>query len=254
LFVLLGGFSVFVIMLAWYLYREHTREMRQAVRKVQFVGQVSHELKTPLTNIRLYAEMLEDKLEDDPQQQRYVQIIVNESQRLTRLVTNVLNFSRQPRVHKKNVDPNRVIQSAVEHFSAVFRQKGIAVNLDLGADGMLYTDSDLFEQILNNLLSNVEKYAANGKRVDISSRIDSNRLTVSVCDFGAGIPRNERKRIFQPFYRINDSITEGVTGTGIGLTIAHQQARSLGGDLQYLELVGHQGACFQLVLPMKGKR
>ena len=242
------GFALLLSALAWFLYREQTREMRLAEKRVQFVSQVSHELKTPLTNIRLYAEMLESQVEDSEQPKRYLQVITDESKRLTRLISNVLNFSREPRVHKRGIDADETIRQSIEHFEPSFTAKNIVINADLNVEGELQTDPDILEQILNNLLSNVEKYAASGKCVDIKSELRNNHFIVSVRDYGLGISRAERKHIFKPFYRIDDKITEGVSGTGIGLTIARQQAEHLGGSLNYIDV--EEGACFELQLPL----
>ena len=246
-----AGFGLLISGLAWFLYREQTREMRLAAQRVQFVSQVSHELKTPLTNIRMYAEMLEDQIDDAEQPKRYLQVITDESKRLTRLIANVLNFSRAPRIHKRDIQPDSVIQQSIDHFRPVFKAKQIELNLELNVKTKIYSDPDILEQILNNLLSNVEKYAANGKRLDIHSKIKGQDYILRVRDYGNGISRSERKRIFQPFYRIDDKITEGVSGTGIGLTIARQQAQHLGGTLEFIEV--NSGACFQLTIPIEFK-
>lgn len=248
LLILLGSLALVLSGLAVYLYREQTRELRQAAQRVEFVSQVSHELKTPLTNIRMYAEMLEEQLDDDPQQQNYLRVIVNESQRLSRLIGNVLNFSRTPTLHLRDVDVDTLVQRTIDHFLPGFSARNIVVKSDLQAWSTIQTDHDMLEQIINNLLSNVEKYAADGKAVDISTSIDDNRLVIRVRDYGPGIPANERKRIFQPFYRIDDRLTEGVSGTGIGLTIARQQAQRLGGELTVE--AAKPGACFVLDLPI----
>lgn len=246
-----AGFALLMSGLAWFLYREQTREMRLAAQRVQFVSQVSHELKTPLTNIRMYAEMLEDQIDDSEQPKRYLQVITDESKRLTRLIANVLNFSRAPRIHKRDIEPDSVIMQSIEHFRPGLEAKQIKLDVRLNAKQEINTDPDILEQILNNLLSNVEKYAAKGKRLDIQSDIKGDSFILRVRDYGKGISRGERKRIFQPFYRVNDEITEGVSGTGIGLTIARQQAQHLGGTLEFIDV--SLGACFQLILPINPK-
>lgn len=248
LLLTLAGFGLLISGLAWFLYREQTREMRLAAQRVQFVSQVSHELKTPLTNIRMYAEMLEDQIDDEEQPKRYLQVITDESKRLTRLIANVLNFSRAPRIHKRAVQPDSVIQQSIDHFRPGLEAKQIELDIQLNANAEIDTDPDVLEQILNNLLSNVDKYAASGKRLNIHSEIKGHEFILSVRDYGNGISRGERKRIFQPFYRVNDKITEGVSGTGIGLTIAKQQAQHLGGALEYVDV--SPGACFCLTLPI----
>ncbi|KAG1657062.1 Sensor histidine kinase ResE [Nymphon striatum] len=253
LFLTFLGFAFLISALAWFLYREQTREMRLAEQRVQFVSQVSHELKTPLTNIRMYAEMLEGQLEqltaEEEQPKRYVQIITDESKRLSRLISNVLNFSRAPRVHKREIYPDDVVRQSIEHFAPSLEAKQIAMKLALKADAEILSDPDILEQVLNNLLSNVEKYAAHGKRLDIKSEIKDKQYFLSVRDYGDGITKSERKHIFKPFYRISDKLTEGVSGTGIGLTIARQQAQHLDGSLDYIDV--DQGACFELRIPIK---
>lgn len=245
-----AGFGLLISGLAWFLYREQTREMRLASQRVQFVSQVSHELKTPLTNIRMYAEMLQDQVdghgEPEPQQKRYLQVITDESQRLSRLIANVLNFARKPRIHKRDFEPDDVIQQVIDHFKPGLESRGVKLGISLSANSTIFSDPDNFEQILNNLLSNAEKYAAGGKLLEVNSKIEDRKLIVQVRDYGKGIARSERKRIFQPFYRINDDLTEGVSGTGIGLTIARQQAEHLGGTLELVDVT--PGACFQLSL------
>lgn len=248
LLITLFGFALLISALAWFLYREQTREMRLAEQRVQFVSQVSHELKTPLTNIRMYAELLEDQLDDEEQPKKYLSVIADESKRLSRLISNVLNFSRAPRIHKRLIAPDQVVRQSIEHFKPVFESKQIQVKQALNANKEINTDPDILEQILNNLLSNVEKYAAEGKCVDINTEIRSAEFILSVRDYGKGISRAEQKNIFKPFYRVNNQITEGVSGTGIGLTISQQQAQRLGGKLE-LQAVG-QGACFKLTLPI----
>ncbi len=248
LLLLLGSLGLVLIGLALYLYREQTRELREAARKVEFVSQVSHELKTPLTNIRMYAELLDEQLEDAPQQRNYLGIIISESQRLGRLIGNVLNFSRTPALHVSEVEIDALVRQTLDHFLPGFRSRGLEVHTDLQAGISIHSDADMLEQILNNLLSNVEKYAASGGAVDVATRVADGQLLVSVRDHGAGIPAAERRKIFEPFYRIDNSLTEGVSGTGIGLTIARQQAGRLGGELLVSD--ARPGARFTLKLPL----
>ena len=240
--------TVMLGVLALVLHRESARRMEEAATRVSFVNRVSHELKTPLTNIRMYAEMLEEQLGDDPGQRNYLGIIISESQRLGRLIGNVLNFSRMPPLHIREVDIDALVRQTLDHFLPGFRTRGLEVHADLQAGATLETDADMLEQILNNLLSNVEKYAADGGAVDVATRVADGQLVISVRDHGAGIPAAERKKIFDAFYRIGNSLTEGVSGTGIGLTIARQQAQRLGGDLRVSD--ASPGACFTLRLPV----
>jgi signal transduction histidine kinase len=237
--------------LAYYLYREHTREMRVAAQRVNFVNQVSHELKTPLTNIRMYAELLEEALaEEHDKPRKYIAIITAESQRLSRLIANVLSFARASRQHLVlHLRPGRIddiINRCIEAFMPAFKAKAIEVRFAANAPALVGLDVEAIEQILNNLISNVEKYAAGGALMEVSS-VQQGKLTlILVRDFGPGISRREQDRIFQPFYRVSSRLSDGVAGTGIGLGIARQLARLHGGDLKH-DTVEH-GACFRISL------
>jgi signal transduction histidine kinase len=242
--------------LATYFWREHSREMREAEQRVNFVNQVSHELKTPLTNIRLYAELLKDSLpEDDPRGERYTEVILSESQRLSRLIGNILSFGRKQqeilRVQKSPGSVDVSIRSMLDLFCPSLDQKGIRVTTAYGADAEVRFDPDALQQILGNLISNVEKYAADGKLMEVTSNQEPGRTTITVSDRGPGIPLRQREKIFQPFYRLSNRTSDGVAGTGIGLSIAKDLAQIHGGDLVLLRTL--QGASFQLTLHTPGK-
>jgi signal transduction histidine kinase len=230
--------------LAVYFYRENTREIREAAQRVSFVNQVSHELKTPLTNIRMYAELLQDSL---PEQNRHIGVIVSESQRLSRLIANVLRFAKPRTLHKTSGQVDAVIRSVIEDFTPALTAKGVAVNFAANSPAPVSFDADALQQIIGNLFSNVEKYAAAGQRLDVTSQQTDGVTLVTVADRGPGIPADQRENIFKPFHRLSNKLTDGVTGTGIGLTIARDLARQHGGDLTLLPT--ETGATFQLRLP-----
>jgi signal transduction histidine kinase len=226
---------VVALLAGWFLWASG-REVREARRRVTFVNQVSHELKTPLTNIRMYAELLEDRVdEEDERAGGYLSVIVDESRRLSRLIANVLSFARKQRgklaVRPKPRVPDEVIAQVIEQFRPGLASSGLAVEVDLNASEPALLDSDAFEQILGNLLSNVEKYAADGGHVAVSSYSRADRLVVEVADRGPGIPAAARRKVFEPFYRTSSRVTDGVAGTGIGLPIARELARLHGGVL-----------------------
>lgn len=245
--------------LALYLYREHQRELRTAQQRVNFVNQVSHELKTPLTNIRMYAELLEAEVadgfadapaHDGAKAQQYIGVITTESQRLSRLIANVLSLGQsqksQLRLARQAACVDDVVARCVAAFQPALDAKGIAVQVDAHAGAQVLLAPEAVEQILNNLVSNVEKYAAAGGAIHISSRQDKDISTVEVRDFGPGIAPQDHKRIFEPFYRVSSRLTDGVSGTGIGLGIARELARLHGGDLVVRDV--DTGACFRLTL------
>ncbi|MHA7845744.1 sensor histidine kinase [Serratia sp. D1N4] len=235
-----------------YLYREYTRQLRLAQQQVNFVGQVSHELKTPLTNISLYAEMLQELQQEESSpsspSQRYLEVILNESQRLSRLIQNILSFTKAPKVHLQPVALSPLLNKIYHAFIPAFSARQMELVLLVHAEIHLTTDVDRLTQIISNFLSNAEKYAAQGKRVELIAEQSDNHALIRVRDYGSGIAAKELKAIFQPFYRVKSSITEGVSGTGIGLTISRQLATSLQGEISVTS--GPTGSCFTLTLPL----
>lgn len=251
---LLGGvvivfFIILILSIVIYCYREYTRALRLARQQVSFVGQVSHEFKTPLTNITLYSEMLKEQLEEEPQPiTTYLDVITSESKRLTRLVQNVLNFNKPAKLNIKPVNLTKLIQQIYSTFKPVLASKSLQLNLILDQEEpcVLNTDEDSIMQIINNFLSNAEKYAASGNKVDLILNKNNQQIIITVRDYGNGIPNYLLKQIFKPFYRIKSSITEGVSGTGIGLTIASQLAEQLHGSIKVINC--NPGIAFSLVL------
>jgi signal transduction histidine kinase len=233
------------------------RQMRLATQQVSFAGLVSHELRTPLTNIRLYAEMAREDLVDQansPQTQsvrRRLAVIEQETERLSTLCSSVLALVRQPAAIELQqhppVDVAATIAGIVDQFRPALDKLGFEIVVEGDSVGALRIDRGALEMVLMNLLSNVEKYASGGRWLMISVKRGKVDLLVEVRDRGGGIPRRQRKRIFRPFVRLDDSIN-APSGTGIGLSIARQAARRAGGDLVLVPR--GEGACFQLRLPV----
>lgn len=256
--VLLAGLSLLLIGLAIYIMREYRRDMRVAEQKVTFVNQVSHELKTPLTNICMYAELLDTEMEDvdtldEGLVKKYSFVLTTESQRLGRLINNVLTFSRaqkqQTRLNLQNGIIDDTLRKTIEIFKPAFDAKGIVTELNLQATELVRFDVGILEQIINNLLGNIEKYAHQGEYAKVSSSQRNGVTTIMIEDAGDGIDDKLAKSIFQPFYRGNSKLTEGVSGTGIGLSIARDLCRLHDGDLQLVTKKSvKKGACFIITL------
>ena len=232
------------------------QQLRLANQRVSFVGQVSHELRTPLTNIRLYAEMAQrDLAQENPTVSRIADrlgVIDSESKRLSRLISGVLEFMQGRTIAQslawRLAVPDDTVRHVLNQFAPSLSRCEIVVTTELDADQSVEMDTDVLEQILINLVNNVEKYAAAGKVLEISSRLENDILTIEVCDAGPGIPARFRKRIFQPFFRLDDANT-APSGTGLGLTIARKAAIRHGGGL---ELVDSQTGCrFRLKLRVR---
>jgi signal transduction histidine kinase len=137
-----------------------------------------------------------------------------------------------------------IIHKTLEAFRPSFEARGMATEVQLNAPSWVHVDADALEQIMNNLLSNAEKYAASGKELKISSRQNGTTTRIVVKDRGPGISSKEAARVFAPFYRVSSKLTDGATGTGIGLGIARQLAQLHCGDLLLKD--GGPGACFEI--------
>lgn len=258
---LLSGIGAVVIavgLLAFVLFRDYTRDIREAQQQVSFVNQVSHELKTPLTNIRLYAELLErdlNQLQPDVSQgpRKRVDVILSEGQRLSRLIGNVLALAQQKRktlqLQKSDCVPDDVIQQVLQHFEPALQSHSIRIATDLQATRTLAADTDFLEQILGNLLSNVEKYASTGEQLIVRSRLVDDELCIDVIDDGPGISVSDQAKIFEPFVRVSQKL-HTTSGTGIGLSISRQLARLHGGDLRVVPT--KSGCHFEVTLNTGG--
>lgn len=251
-----GSGCLLVLALAWTFFRENARELRLAQQRVSFVNQISHELKTPLTNIQLYTEMAAHRIEDsgDTVAQRHLRVVETETARLNRLIQNVLNYARQQRdklsVQIKPIVLDEVVARAVGNWRTLLENKGFQVHTILKGPPTMRADADALEQILGNLLSNVDKYAAAGKWVSIRTETAGSSVRIVVEDHGPGIPPGKRRMVFEPFERLRSDLNEGVSGTGIGLTISRELADLHGGSLEVCSL-HKEGARFILTLPVQ---
>ncbi|MFM2168726.1 MAG: Alginate biosynthesis sensor protein KinB [Verrucomicrobiota bacterium] len=252
----MGSGVMLVIVLAWLYFHESARELSVAQQRVTFVNQISHELKTPLTNIRLYAEMAAHRAEStgDGTMKRQLSVVENETSRLDRLIQNVLNYARQQRdkltISPKPVSLDDIATRAIEFWRPTLEAKGFEVRVELHGPPVIQADADALSQILSNLLSNVEKYGLAGRYVGLRTEVEGDTARVIVEDRGPGIPASKRKTVFEPFERLRSDLNEGVSGTGIGLTISRELTQLHGGKLvvcsQYRE-----GARFILTLPVQ---
>jgi signal transduction histidine kinase len=233
-------------------------ELKLARQKTDFVSNVSHELKTPLTSIRMFSELLADgRVPDHAKQRTYLQIITSEAARLTRLINNVLDFSRMERGEKKyNFQPcdlTDIVRAAADTFRAHLESEGFRFLCEPPAGPILVRgEADALSQIIVNLLSNAEKYSNGGKEIALQLGRRQSPLPhaeIKVLDRGPGVPRGSEEKVFEKFYRAHDSLSSGIQGSGLGLTIARQIARAHGGDVVYEPREGG-GSCFMLRLPI----
>ena len=261
--LLVGIFVAAIVAGGSLLLWQARRSEAEAAQKTSFVANVSHEFKTPLTTIRLYSELLESgRVRDAAQSGDYLRTIGRETQRLARLVGNALDFSRLEQGRKKyareQLDLRAELVRLLDTQAPRLAEAGLALKRDLPADPLpVTTDRDAFEQILLNLLDNAAKYGAAGGEVtvELAARPATSApasaaggAVVRVLDRGPGVPPEHRSRIFEKFHRVDDTLTAEKTGAGLGLSIARQLARGLGGELRHLPREGG-GASFILELP-----
>jgi signal transduction histidine kinase len=241
-----------------------TGELRAANEQLQsldhlkddFMSSVTHELRTPLTSIRALSELMLDNPDMEPEQRaEFLGIVVSESERLSRLVSQVLDLAKieagAAEWHSTDVDLRALVQDAVRTSSELFRERGAAVTLDLpDAVPPLRADPDRLTQVMLNLLSNAAKFVPRDDgRVEVALRRDGDDLVVSVRDNGPGVPAAERATVFEKFRQGGDALTRP-PGTGLGLPISRQIVDHLGGTM-WLESEPGRGACFAFRLPLR---
>jgi len=223
------------------LYRVGITQIRLAQQQQDFVAAVSHELKTPLTSIRMYGEMLQSGWVDDDRRKSYYAYIHDESERLSRLIDNVLQLARISRqgmqFDLKPVAVTELVDMCRSKLAESAKRAGFefAVTVDDAvASDRVTVDTDCFLQIAINLVDNAIKFArgCDPARIDCRFfRVSDAELGMSVRDYGPGIQRSQLKRIFELFYRPNSELTRETVGTGIGLAIVSTLARGMGGDV-----------------------
>jgi len=256
--LLIGLLLVAIAVGGWLVVADLKRQLLLARQKTDFVSNVSHELKTPLTSIRMFSELLaENRVNDEGKRRQYLNIITAEAARLTRLINNVLDFARLERGEKKysfaRCDLAEVARESLEAYrphleAAGFRLTCLWPEESLWVNG----DRDALAQVIVNLLSNAEKYSLEQKEITVELHWRDEPLPhaeLLVMDRGSGVPPGAESRIFEQFYRAHDSLSSGIQGSGLGLTLARQIARAHGGDVTYAPRA-NGGSCFTLRLAL----
>ena len=259
------GLLIIVLLLAigigsWLIVADLNRQLTLARQKTDFVSNVSHELKTPLTSIRMFSELLaEGRVTDRAKQRSYLGIITAETARLTRLINNVLDFARIERGEKKynfqRCDLVNVVRETADTYRPHLEASGFQFTCELPDTPVFVNgDRDALAQVVVNLLSNAEKYSDTRKEVALRVEAQTSPLPyaeVKVLDRGLGVPAGSGEKIFEQFYRAHDSLSNGIQGSGLGLTLARQIARVHGGDVVYEPRDGG-GSCFTMRMPVMG--
>jgi signal transduction histidine kinase len=207
-------------------------------RRSKFVSSVTHELKTPLTNIRMYIEMLEQGMaRDHEREQEYFRILGSESARLSRLITNVMEFSKletkQRKLELREGSFEEVIREIQDAMGEKLRQEGFTFRVERKESRPFNYDREVMVQLLINLMENSMKFGKGSPRKEITLRLgqDDGRTQISLSDTGPGIPRHALKKVFEDFYRVSGPLTRTTKGTGIGLALVKKFVTAMGGSV-----------------------
>ncbi len=248
--VLCGGFYL--------MYRLGVGQINLARQQQDFVSAVSHELKTPLTSIRMYGEILREGWAPEEKKRTYYDYIFDESERLSRLIGNVLQLSRMTRndlqVELKPVSVAELMDGIRSRVATQIERAGFEFNYtceDADARAVIRVDADGFTQIIINLVDNALKFSARAARraIDFNCRLEPDgRVLFTVRDNGPGIPGDQMKKIFRLFYRSENELTRETVGTGIGLALVHQLVLAMHGTVKVVDAA--PGAEFRLSFPV----
>jgi signal transduction histidine kinase len=233
---------------------QHRREYELAGLRAEFVSNVSHELRTPLAQIRMFAEtLLLGRVRSPEERRRSLEIIDQEARRLTNLVENVLHFSRAERGAVRLVpeptDLGRLVRDVVDGFLPLARARQATLRTDLQEGVVALVDRAALRQMLLNLLDNAVKYGPPGQRITVGSSGLGKRARLRVDDEGPGIPRKDRARVWERFWRLEREAESAVAGAGIGLSVVGELARRHGGRA-WVEDAPTGGARFVVELPV----
>jgi signal transduction histidine kinase len=248
---LILGFALFG---GYLLLRDVNRDVRLTEVRSQFVASVSHELKTPLTAIRMFAETLAmGRSRDERTKAEYLETIVNESERLTRLVDNVLDFSKIEQGKKiYRLRPARlesVADSAVRAMQFPLAQQGFHLHVSVDKNlPSLPLDADAIEQAILNLLANAMKYSGASRDIELHVAARDGNAMVEVADHGLGLEPEEKKHVFEKFYRAPSHASHAIAGAGLGLTLVAHIAAAHGGRAE-VESESGAGSVFRILIP-----
>jgi signal transduction histidine kinase len=247
----------FIILLGLFtIYQSARAVVALSERRSRFVSSVTHELKTPLTNIRMYIEMLEQGIaRDHKREEEYFRILGSESSRLSRLINNVLEFSKlekkQRHLDLQEGTLEEVVQEINEVMQEKLRQEGFVLKVDMEQVRPFAYDREAMIQVLINLIDNSMKFGKSSPTREITLRVwaEDGSVKISVSDTGPGIPRHSLKKVFDDFYRVDDDLTRTTGGTGIGLALVNKLVTAMAGSVKATNNEG-PGCTITISLPI----
>ncbi len=230
---------------------ETEKEKREEMRR-EFSANVSHELKTPLTSISGFAEILKEGMVKPKDTKKFAGRIFDEARRLISLVEDIIEISRldeeKTDYKRENLSVSSMANQILNNLRPVAEKRGISLSYE-GEDISIFTVRAVFEEILFNLCDNAVKYNKDGGSVLVKARKNGDMLEIKVKDTGIGIPENETEHIFERFYRVDKSHSRSIGGTGLGLSIVKHGVSCLKGSIEVQSVPG-EGSCFTLTLPL----
>jgi signal transduction histidine kinase len=256
LYIAIIYFSAFLILSGGFISLwSLSKQWNLARMKNEFVSHLAHDLRRPLTSIRMFSEMLKTgRVADDGKRSEYYRIISGESEKLTHLANNILDFSRIEMGRKsyefRKEDIGRIVSDTVERFKLYIadEQRSVALNIREGIPPVRMDDTAI-SQVIMNLLTNAAKYSAPATPITVNVTRDEKGVSVEVIDRGIGIPKEETRKIFGKFYRARGDKTAEIEGSGLGLALVKYIAEAHRGQIK-VESEEGKGSRFMLVLPV----
>ena len=259
LYLLMGALALGLAVFGSILYGSAVRrDMKTAELRSQFVASVSHELRTPLAAIRMFADTLRlNRVREPEKRDEYLETISHESERLDRLIANVLDFSKIEkgrRIYRfVSTSLPEILASAGRAMAYPLRRKGFRLRI-AAAENLpdIQADGDALLQAVMNLLDNAVKYSGESRDIDLVLEKGAAEAIIRVRDRGIGIPEAEQKRVFEKFYRVPDPRNEGLVGAGLGLSLAAHIVEAHGGRIEVRSRPG-EGSEFAIILPLENR-
>lgn len=232
-----------------------SQELRLSRMKTNFISNVSHEFKSPVTSIRHMSELLRlRRVRTEEKKDEFYDSMIEQCDHLSHLIENILDFSKIEddirKYHFEKIDPTDLIKNLVDIHRNRLSESGLDFNFSVtGPIPMIMADQDALRQVIYNLLDNAGKYGADGKNIDINMSATDKEVCIEVKDYGRGIAVADQQKIFERFYRVEDSKNEGIKGSGIGLTLVKNMVESHHGRIVLISNPGN-GSSFYVYLPI----
>lgn len=230
------------------LFIDETEEIKATRLREEFSSNVSHELKTPLTSISGFSELLLNDLVEDKDKEGFYKLIYDDSKRLLSLVEDIMKISGLEHAgdfDKEDIDLKELIAEILKGYKSLIEEKNIYVNLE--GSGSVFENRTMIWELFSNLINNGIKYNKDSGRLDIKISEDANTCKIIIKDTGIGIPQEDLARIFERFYRVDKSRSRKVGGTGLGLSIVKHVIQNIGGKIKISSELG-EGTSFEILL------